>query len=100
MEQLQDDDHHPLIDGVKEQWNKEQQADFSSMQDFCPSRRTNDVTLENLTEELESIALEWKSVRTAIDCPCSTPLDFSSFKVRFIILHISINNSNGDILFL
>lgn len=40
-----------------------------------------DGNLDTLIDELESVAIEWKSVRGAKECPCSTPLDFSTRKV-------------------
>lgn len=90
MQQLKDEEQdHPLIDGMKgKEWNKEldQKSDHLanlSTDDLCLGKEhSHDITIEDLTEELESIALDWKSVRTATECPCSTPLDFSSFKVR------------------
>lgn len=74
---------HPLIDGVKNhQWINEPQKSHPlvlPIENYSDER--DEITLKELTEELESIALDWKSVRSATECPCSTPLDFSSFKV-------------------
>lgn len=40
-----------------------------------------DGNMDSLIDELESVAIEWKSVRGAKECPCSTPLDFATRKV-------------------
>lgn len=40
------------------------------------------MSLSKLNEELNSVALEWKSIRGVKECPCSTPLDYSTPKVR------------------
>lgn len=40
-----------------------------------------DGNMDTLIDELESVAIEWKSVRGAKECPCSTPLDFATRKV-------------------
>ena len=37
--------------------------------------------VDSLTEELQSVALDWKSVRGVKECPCSAPLDFATRKV-------------------
>ncbi|CAL8081785.1 unnamed protein product [Orchesella dallaii] len=39
-----------------------------------------DGNIDTLIDELESVAIEWKSVRGAKECPCSTPLDFATRK--------------------
>lgn len=86
-----------MIDG-ENAWSKKEAVvskpshplEFASEQ-FYPGLSEADITIEDLTEELESIALDWKSVRTATECPCSTPLDFSSFKV-------SSYDSNGKVM--
>ncbi|CAG7722169.1 unnamed protein product [Allacma fusca] len=43
--------------------------------------KTEDImALAKLSDELNSVALEWKSVRGVKECPCSTPLDVSTRK--------------------
>lgn len=44
-----------------------------------------DGNMDTLIDELESVAIEWKSVRGAKECPCSTPLDFATRKVKAVL---------------
>ena len=39
-----------------------------------------------LNDELESVALDWKSARGVKECPCTAPLDFPTPKVQSIYL--------------
>jgi len=40
----------------------------------------DDVMIDSLSDEIESVALDWKSARGVKECPCSTPLDFATRK--------------------
>jgi len=89
---------HPLIDGINNEWKQisSHKTDPSSKKLDKVKDKSGDFSFEELTEELESVALEWKSVRAANECPCSTPLDFASFKVpsgligaNYVCVHVT-----------
>lgn len=41
-----------------------------------------DQLCDKITKEVSSVAVDWKSLRTAASCSCSTPFDQFSRKVR------------------
>jgi hypothetical protein len=95
---MEADNDHPLIDGLNNEWKlnpreKSHPAVSKGTEDVTP-RRNSYFSLEELTDELESVALEWKSVRAASECPCSTPLDFASFKVCNLIIELKCKLAN------
>lgn len=40
-----------------------------------------DASVDVLSEELDSVALDWKTLRNVKECPCSTQFDHFSSKV-------------------
>lgn len=58
------DDDHPL------------KSDVKVVEDEC-----NSVDLQEVTKDLESVALDWKTLRNISECGCSTPFDHFSRKV-------------------
>lgn len=40
------------------------------------------ITSDMLKNEIDSVALEWKTLRNIVECNCSTPFDYSTRKVR------------------
>lgn len=45
-----------------------------------PSRNRSNITVEQLTRELNSVAIDWKTIRNVTECSCSTPFDHFSRK--------------------
>jgi hypothetical protein len=43
---------------------------------------TDVMSVEQLAAELDSVALDWKTLRNIRECVCSTPFDHFSRKVR------------------
>lgn len=67
-------DDHPL---------KMSSTDFS-FSNLTVSEYNNEVN--QITSEINSVALDWTSLRNITTCPCSTPFDQFSKKVRTSIL--------------
>lgn len=65
-------DDHPL---------KMSSTDFS-FSNLTVSEYNNEVN--QITSEINSVALDWTSLRNITTCPCSTPFDQFSKKVREI----------------
>lgn len=66
--ELQSADHdHPL----KVQNNAQKTSDAQDL-----------IDLDNATKEMESVALDWKSLRNTDECNCSLSLDQMSKKVK------------------
>lgn len=56
--------------------------DFHPLKTDKPDRpRENDGAMQELTSEMESVALDWKTLRNITECHCSTPFDHFSRKV-------------------
>ena len=54
---------------------------------------------EKITKELNSVAVDWKGLRTAIACSCTTPFDQFSGKVRGQSFPICSSNNMHFLLF-
>jgi len=49
----------------------------------CTEENSLDVLgQEEIATTLSSVAVEWRSPRGLVQCPCSTPLDFATAKVN------------------
>lgn len=42
------------------------------------------MTADQLSEEMKSVALDWKTLRNIEECSCSTPFDHFSRKVSVL----------------
>lgn len=54
-------------------------------EDAVNSNHVNSPAMDQITEELDSVALDWKTLRNVKECVCTTPFDNFSRKVKFII---------------
>lgn len=71
MRELESADHdHPLKPDMKVE-NDQTECD-------------NSIGVQEITKDLESVALDWKTLRNINECGCSTPFDHFSRKVYFL----------------
>lgn len=61
------DDYHPLKNDSRSDLSSSQENDFGA--------------IKELTLEMESVALDWKTLRNVTECNCSAPFDHFSRKV-------------------
>lgn len=54
------------------------------------------LTINALNDELESVALDWKSARGVKECVCSATLDFPSPKVNSLYYGLYIASSSSS----
>lgn len=52
----------------------------------------NSSEVDEITSEINSVALDWKSLRTATVCSCSTPFSQEMKKVNNLIIPLTLTN--------
>lgn len=60
----------------------------------CSSSDIIDNNVQDIAKELDSVAVDWKSLRSVTVCPCSTPFDQFNRKVSKKTLKKIIKNQN------